>query len=549
MLSRVSPVLKTLLHDLKCYIKTIHTSFRELKIKCNLSKYRVKRITVSFSDEILLERSKLVLDGKDFFLGGTSGKINGLESVPNSLKYLRFTPYFFIKPHRFNKKGDIKIVWDRCRGYHLPVLALSKPELLFNAIREYKTFLFLGYMWSSPMEVSFRAINIILALSLLSEEHRKKISNMVFLVLHQHASYLHHNFEIGSSGHTNNHYLSNIIAAELLNQVLVGKSIGLYRNTVVSEINKQFCKDGSNFEGSTSYHFLSTELVFWFYMLDQGNTFEYVERLQRAIGVCQLLIDSKGNIPLVGDNDSGAVVKLLVSVTKPNLVGRHFIYNNRTEELIENLANYGERTSFFLKYITPKPCEELCRSSTLQPVLDGMKKSNKFVFPFLNEYKVYYLSGISLFVIKTKSQYLTIKCGPLGQLGRGGHDHHDQGSFTLTDIERGTSIRDVGTGSYSDYYSEFSNCRGVITHNNFIDTRQVLFDSSKPFKSMHPSGEYSFYEDEITVVINYGDFKVARKFSFQNVLIVEDFVEDYGKKVNVSNLSLYDFYSMYGVKA
>lgn len=84
-------------------------------------------------------------------------------------------------------------------------------------------------------------------------------------------------------------------------------------------------------------------------MLDQGNTFEYVERLQRAIGVCQLLIDSKGNIPLVGDNDSGAVVKLLVSLTKPNLVGRHFIYNNRTEELIENLANYGERTSFFFK--------------------------------------------------------------------------------------------------------------------------------------------------------------------------------------------------------
>ncbi|MCG6438189.1 hypothetical protein, partial [Vibrio parahaemolyticus] len=70
------------------------------------------------------------------------------------------------------------------------------------------------------------------------------------------------------------------------------KNLGIYRNTVVSEINKQFCQDGSNFEGSTSYHFLSTELVFWFFMLDQGNTIEYVERLQRAIGVCQLLIDS-----------------------------------------------------------------------------------------------------------------------------------------------------------------------------------------------------------------------------------------------------------------
>nr|MBN8156939.1 hypothetical protein [Vibrio vulnificus] len=92
-------------------------------------------------------------------------------------------------------------------------------------------------------------------------------------------------------------------------------------------------------------------------------------------------------------------------------------------------------------------------------------------------------------------------------------------------------------------------CRGVITHNNFIDTRQAPFDSSKPFKSMHPSGEYSFNGNEITVVINYGDFKVARKFSFQNMLIVEDFVEDYEKKVEVSNLSLYDFYSMYGVKA
>ncbi|MFA4740508.1 hypothetical protein [Vibrio vulnificus] len=548
MLSRFSPLLKTLLHDLKCYIKTIHASFCELNIKENISKYRVKGIEVSFSDEILLERSKLVLDRKDFFLGGTSGKINGLDSVPNSLRYLQLTPYFFIKPHRFNKKGDIKIVWDRCRGYHLPVLALSKPELLFDAIREYRTFLFFGYMWSSPMEVSFRAINIILALSLLSEEHRKKIPDIIFVVLHQHASYLHHNFEIGPSGHTNNHYLSNIIAAELLSQVLV-KNRGIYRNTVVSEINKQFCKDGSNFEGSTSYHFLSTELVFWFFMLDQGNTIEYVERLQRAIGVCQLLIDSKGNIPFVGDNDSGAVIKLLVSVTKPNMVGRHFIYNNRTEELIENLANYGERTSFFVKYITPKPCEELYSSSKSQLPLDGMIESNKFVFPFLNEYKVYYLSGISLFVIKTKSQYLTIKCGPLGQLGRGGHDHHDQGSFTLTDIERGINIRDVGTGSYSDYHSDFSNCRGVITHNNFIDTRQALFDSSKPFKSMHPSGEYSFNGNEITVVINYGDFKVARKFSFQNMLIVEDFVEDYEKKVKVSNLSLYDFYSMYGVKA
>lgn len=548
MLTRIQSALNTLLHDIKRYIKTINSSQVFLLRNVDEKKLNFKKINLSFNNKILQERSKTVLNGHDFFLGGTFGEINGLDGVPKCLLFLQNVPYFFIKAHRFNKHGDIKIVWDRFRGYHFPVLALSKPEELYSAIQRYKTTLFLGFSWSSPMEVAFRTINIVLSLSLLSEETRNKIPKDVFIVLHQHLAYLHNNFEVGKCGHTNNHYLSNIIAAELLSQVL-GVAKQPYRNSVIAEINKQFCDDGSNFEGSTSYHFLSTELLFWFYILDQEEHSGYIELLENAVAVCKLLTDSSGNIPYIGDNDSGAVVKLLVNVIAPKSAGKQFIYRRHDIPLIENLSNYGDRTEAFINNVTAKGIKEFNEVSNNQFSLSGLKKVNTSIYPFSSEYKIYYLAGLSLFVIKTKSQFLTIKCGPLGQLGRGGHDHHDQGSFTFADSLLGTCVRDVGTGSYSGYYSGFSNCRSVTSHNNFIDKRQALFDSSKPFRSSHPPGEFKVSDNEVVVVVNYGDFTVARRFSFGTDLKIEDFIEEDGEMVSRNKSDVPYFYSMYGVKA
>ena len=116
MLTRIQSALNTLLHDIKRYIKTINSSQVFLLRNVDEKKLNFKKINLSFNNKILQERSKTVLNGHDFFLGGTFGEINGLDGVPKCLLFLQNVPYFFIKAHRFNKHGDIKIVWDRFRG-------------------------------------------------------------------------------------------------------------------------------------------------------------------------------------------------------------------------------------------------------------------------------------------------------------------------------------------------------------------------------------------------------------------------------------------------
>ena len=123
-------------------------------------------------------------------------------------------------------------------------------------------------------------------------------------------NFIKSNLESNHKFHGNNHLLSNLAVLAIHEKWFSNSYIW---QKFFDEINYQFNDDGSNFEGSTSYHFFSTELILisWIF-LQKPSKLE--DLLKKALGVCNLLLREDFTIPYIGDNDSGRISKLWVEL-------------------------------------------------------------------------------------------------------------------------------------------------------------------------------------------------------------------------------------------
>jgi hypothetical protein len=182
-------------------------------------------------------------------------------------------------------KSDIKIPWELARMQHLPQLAIfasfiknkniNKSKKIFEEFHD-QVLDFIasnppkfGVNWVSPMEASIRISNLLIANNIFNSMgfYFSKISQDIFMSsVEDHKNYILQNLEY--SNYRNNHYLSNIcglaVIARYLPQNIHSDSLIAF---VSQELNKeiffQFNKDGSNKEGSTCYHKLSLEMLFY----------------------------------------------------------------------------------------------------------------------------------------------------------------------------------------------------------------------------------------------------------------------------------------------
>lgn len=287
---------------------------------------------------------------------------------------------FFFHPYIYNsrkrcleiigkKKGvDIKCPWELGRLYHLVPMAVyastvSKGERtkiiqeFYNEIQDFIEANPIGktVQWAAPMDVSVRIVNILIAFDILRQLDDELILNCRFesgLIKHIRRStrYVLENLEY--SGRTeSNHYLSNLVgvlyaAAYLPSSQETDAWLVFAVQELIEQVKLQFHEDGSNFEGSTSYHRLSTEFVLYATALVYGildtdrrdtfikfrgnkisrlNTFErqkynldsptffpewYIDRLCNAGKFTNSILKVNNEIVQVGDNDSGRLVKL-----------------------------------------------------------------------------------------------------------------------------------------------------------------------------------------------------------------------------------------------
>lgn len=293
---------------------------------------------------------------------------------------------------------DIKVPWEISRMQHLPQLALrafslgkdnNETQLLVREIRnQLLDFIAtnppgFGVNWVCPMDIGIRAANWCLTWDILKSSDfslESEVETILAHSLYDHGCYIMKHLE-WSSDHRNNHYLADIagltfIASYLQSSLTTDAWLAFSIQELVEEVNHQFYPDGSNFEGSTAYHRLSAEMVFFstalilgmpserqnnikhqqyaeiktgkeglsiqktpiqFYSLPsnillshQDSPFQlwYFERMERMAEFVMHITKPNNHIPQIGDNDNGRFFKLHPKYLKMSVLNAKKIYIN-----------------------------------------------------------------------------------------------------------------------------------------------------------------------------------------------------------------------------
>ena len=196
---------------------------------------------------------------------------------------------------------DIKVPWELARLQHLPQMAVlsqcrsadyGEPlaREIIDQIMDFWAFnpVSMGPNWICAMDAGIRAANILIAIeiiygafpALVTAEIQNELSNL----LYHHGKFIVNNLEY-SVELTSNHYLGNIAGLLFISFYLKSnKEVNCWFSfaiqEVFSEIRKQYCDDGGNFERSSSYHRLSSEMLVWALALIAGCGDKEVEKLK-----------------------------------------------------------------------------------------------------------------------------------------------------------------------------------------------------------------------------------------------------------------------------
>jgi hypothetical protein len=182
-----------------------------------------------------------------------------------------------------------------------------------------------GVNWTNPMEVALRGINLVHALHFFKNEPMITAEFWAHYstLLEHHAYYLEHNWEV--SDRPNNHYLADLIGHFYLCTCLrfikkYERARHITARKICAQLEQQILDDGTQYEGSTHYHRLVTELVELFVTLGDHSdivipdaTRVKLARMQKFIDDCT---DHRGNFVHIGDEDGGRVEPVI----KPTLI-------------------------------------------------------------------------------------------------------------------------------------------------------------------------------------------------------------------------------------
>jgi len=342
---------------------------------------------------------------------------------------------------------DIKVPWEVARFQHLPQLAifsLVDKNLLTRNIKEFKYQVLdfiqnnpprLGVNWVCTMDVGIRAANMLIAYDIfrqldedeiITNEFKQIFSNSIY----EHGIHIVNNLEY-SEEITSNHYLSDIAGLLFVSNYLdsteeIDRWLGFSVQEILSEMKKEFYRDGSNFEASTSYHRLSGELIVFStalilgldkdkvsalrnyqnnvwkvkpplksrykqaYSIENDKIIFPVNYIEKLYKIGQFTIDitkPSGEIIQFGDNDSGRFFRL-----SPN--GEFKKYEKIVEQYL-NLNNYTQDEELFWD-------ENILDHNTFIAMVGGLFEDNKFYNQFKLETS--FISALS------KKRLLTYNC-------------------------------------------------------------------------------------------------------------------------------------------
>lgn len=422
---------------------------------------------------------------------------------------------------------DIKAPWEIGRLQHLPVLAIAAyidgdinkklDGKYFDEFRnEFYDFIAsnpprFGSQWMTGMDVAIRAMNLLCGYDLFKsagyrpdEDFCRDFAGSIY----EHGRHLSKNLE-WSSGMRGNHYLAGIIGLLFISAYLpvsdeTSAWLAFSINELCNEINYQFLDDGGNFEASLNYHYLGTELIVYalaiimslpdektsallsvkrsdreyinrlpanekweFQISDEYEIIlpaQIFEKIEKIFSFSLNILKSNYKIDQIGDNDSGKIVDFSPGIeiidareNGSSIIPRKVYNKKRISDLIRALTS------------NDKPDSQNADFSILNQL--RLRAANKKMLRKLMEMNFHEVENsffeykdFGLFIKRDKNYFLSVRCGAVGQYGKGGHAHNDAMSFCLT-IEDDEFIVDPGTYLYTSMAAMRNKYRATDMHN------------------------------------------------------------------------------------
>ena len=402
---------------------------------------------------------------------------------------------------------DVKVPWELARLQHLPALALAfRLDSKAGFEREFRNQVLdfaaanppgYGVNWMCPMDVAIRAANLVLAMDLFcafgSQFDEAFLAEFQALI-QAHGIHVVRNLEWHEL-HRGNHYLANIcgllfIAAYLPRTDETAEWMTFSIDQLISEVERQFSEDGANFEASTSYHRLSTEMVVYATALalglDDSPSFPpwYFERLERMAEFSLHVTKPNGRIVQIGDNDNGRFISICPSGDAEHLDHRSCVGAVNALFGRQDFAQFADHAG----NLTGAVVGALAKGRTLKSYLENdtlpaayhnvsdrceggggnFKTLSDTVIELpdktvLGNLETLSYADFGLFIWRTPRFFLSVRCGPIGQNGKGGHAHNDQLAIELT-VDGDDWIADPGTYLYTPSPQDRDAYRSVAAH-------------------------------------------------------------------------------------
>jgi uncharacterized heparinase superfamily protein len=365
--------------------------------------------------------------------------------------------------------SDIKVPYELSRLQFLPVLAKAHLLTADDSYRQVAKDLLsdwiqsnpapVGVNWTIAMEAALRGMSICFLLNLLSPFRRDDQPWLATVTrsLAQHLLYIEANIEF-SHLLASNHYLSDIVGLYCLSLFLDGQGMAArrreYRRRIETEMARQVYEDGGDYEASSGYQVLVTQLFATAFLLMRCESSvpvspAFVKRLRAMFQFLDTLASPSGELPHVGDCDDGRTELLfddLQQMTRLPATERNSLTISRLLGLGHRLFRAGTGPGDDAAwYGLTDPAHAPYFEAQLAPDSAGPVK----VLPN---------SGIG--VLKHGSAELLFFAIPNGIFGKGSHTHNDKLSFVLR-IRGKEILCDPGTCCYT---------KDIVTRNRFRST-------------------------------------------------------------------------------
>ena len=456
-------------------------------------------------------------------------KIFGKVSNGYKLSKDIFSNYDFsnkkLKPAFFNV-ADVKVPYEASRFQYLQkanggTIDINNLPLIY---------------WNSPMDVAIRNINLIFHLLAIEDGSADAVifgnnRDLLTTFISQHYEYISNNLE-NEGDVVGNHYLIELtsllltIATFSFNEH--EEEFKFYHDELEVELNKQFYKDGTNFEGSTHYSAFVTEAMILCKLaieeIDKDSIL--LPRIEEIIKSNRLILSvlmNKGELSQIGDNDSGRLFYFAFDEDKP--LKMEWLIN-----LIENLYKDSKEDS----EIREKFNNEI--KSEIPSFTEYKKVTHNPIEVFSKDYETYCFKDFGIYIWRNEDEYFSIRCGPLGQNGVGGHSHYDQLAIECF-TNRKWIARDPGTGTYTDNTELRNKFRSLGYH--WGPRADIKFPNEDEFDCFRlnymSDGEVLTYDKN--GFLGYADFygkRIYRKIQIQNGIVT---IEDYSKDIELKQYS------------